>query len=253
MFYFIVDKLLTFINKDQTFITFIIGTICYLILHFYLFSRYNENVLLVTQKRHYLYFIYLADLVYFAANFFNKKKNVGALEDHITDDSEDSDKSENYEILKKQLTELKKESKEFKGEEKCTDDSENSSKNEIFHKLNNDELKNKEQQNSSTNCDKNNINHNKENNKKKEESEESRGKESEKSIEKESREKESREKEMHVNENNVVDNNDDNDHDHHSNDTDIETYVCNNEQKVDPPNNDINMCPFMFSGSTAQN
>lgn len=64
MFYFIVNRLPIISNvEDGKFLRiFIIGTICYIILHAFLYSNYNSGSELIERYRSYLYYIWAADL-----------------------------------------------------------------------------------------------------------------------------------------------------------------------------------------------
>lgn len=65
MFYFIVSRIPMISNVDEgKFLRiFIIGTICYVILHAFLYSKYNENISFITNYRSYLYYLWAADIV----------------------------------------------------------------------------------------------------------------------------------------------------------------------------------------------
>lgn len=65
MFYFIVSRIPMISNVDEgKFLRiFMIGTICYVILHAFLYSKYNENIDFITNYRSYLYYLWAADIV----------------------------------------------------------------------------------------------------------------------------------------------------------------------------------------------
>jgi len=73
---------------------FIIGTICYIILHAFLYSRYNENIGFITNYRSYLYYLWAADialtgvLVKFFGSSSSSDNNDGGDSDSDGDDEE---------------------------------------------------------------------------------------------------------------------------------------------------------------------
>lgn len=66
MFYYIVSKLpiISSITDGKFFRIFLIGTICYLILHAYLFSKSASESEIISKYRHYLYYIWLSDFAF---------------------------------------------------------------------------------------------------------------------------------------------------------------------------------------------
>jgi heme/copper-type cytochrome/quinol oxidase subunit 4 len=62
MFYFIVNKLLSSItDESKTIKVIIIASICYIILHAYLFSHMNENNEMIQKFKNYIYYMFLID------------------------------------------------------------------------------------------------------------------------------------------------------------------------------------------------
>lgn len=65
MFYFIVSRLpiISSVEEGKFLRIFIIGTICYIILHAFLYSNYNSGSEIVQKYRSYLYYLWGADLL----------------------------------------------------------------------------------------------------------------------------------------------------------------------------------------------
>lgn len=64
MFYYIVSKLPFINNTDgRLWRTFVLGTMCYLIMHAFIFSKYTENMELLQKYRNYLYYLWGTDLL----------------------------------------------------------------------------------------------------------------------------------------------------------------------------------------------
>ena len=62
MFYFIINKLLGNAHySSRTFKVLILGSICYIILHAYLFSHSNEDSEFIKRIRGYIYYMFVAD------------------------------------------------------------------------------------------------------------------------------------------------------------------------------------------------
>ena len=97
MFYYIVSKipLIAGITDDtKLFKIFVIGTICYIILHAFLFSSIGEQIEIIQKYRNYMYYLWAADLLVTGGlNKFNEPKPEISDNDNkfIDSDSEDSD------------------------------------------------------------------------------------------------------------------------------------------------------------------
>lgn len=65
MFYLIVSRLPIISSSygNRLFRTFIIGTICYILLHAFLFSKYNSESEIINKYRSYIYYIWGVDLI----------------------------------------------------------------------------------------------------------------------------------------------------------------------------------------------
>lgn len=78
MFYLIVSKLpiISNIQSGKLFRIFVIGTICYIILHAFLYSGYGSNSELISKYRTYFYYVWGVDLILagIITKFFGKKK-----------------------------------------------------------------------------------------------------------------------------------------------------------------------------------
>lgn len=108
MFYYIVSKLpaIVSVNDDsRVYKIFIIGSICYVILHAYLFSNIGENIELVKKYRNYIYYLWVLDLAFtgFTSNLF------GASEEN-DDNSEHNDNEEKKNVQYNDKESVNKES-----------------------------------------------------------------------------------------------------------------------------------------------
>lgn len=90
MFYFVVSRIpiISNIEEGKFFRIFIIGTICYIILHAFLYSNYNTGSEFIQNNRSYLYYLWGADL---ALTGILIKLFGGQSEEIEEDDSEDED------------------------------------------------------------------------------------------------------------------------------------------------------------------
>lgn len=133
MFYFVVSRLpiISNIDEGKMLRIFIIGTICYIIVHAFLYSNYNSGSELITKYRSYLYYMWGADLALtgIIVKFFGQSNydsdDENEIEDDYDSDNKLSDKRENEdntnedqisnknkkmsdEQIKKKLDEIKK-------------------------------------------------------------------------------------------------------------------------------------------------
>src|ERR1700744_5571722 len=100
MFYFIVSKLqiITGSNDDsKVYKIFILGSICYIILHTLLFSNIGENIELVTTYRNYIYYMWVIDCLItgIIVKLFGSHNN--------DDDDDNDDESSGYNKISKKL------------------------------------------------------------------------------------------------------------------------------------------------------
>jgi hypothetical protein len=98
MFYYIVSKL-PFIAKaeNKIFKTFLIGSICYIILHTYLFSSLGDSNELIVKYRQYIYYLFAADclLTGIMDKFMNKDNQSENDDEDASDDSDNESENEN--------------------------------------------------------------------------------------------------------------------------------------------------------------
>ena len=107
MFYFIVNKMLSIINDDsKTMKVIIIGSMCYIILHAFLFSKYNENSELIQKFRDYIYYLFMADAVLTSGYvwMFEKPKQIEDSDELDSDNSNAENDKESSEIKKNAVT-----------------------------------------------------------------------------------------------------------------------------------------------------
>src|SRR5579872_5226137 len=120
MFYFLVNKLLTSItDESRTMKIIIIGSMCYLILHAYLFSIAGENSDLIKRFRNYIYYMFLADAVITGTYvwLFSKSNNIDnesidndandCEDENKVDDKGDDKPQQDMSAIYKKLLELK--------------------------------------------------------------------------------------------------------------------------------------------------
>lgn len=81
MFFYIVNKLLTQLSNDENKMdkVIIIGTLCYVILHGFLYSLYNSTNQLISKYKYIIYYIFSLDVIITSTSYFiygNKKKAI---------------------------------------------------------------------------------------------------------------------------------------------------------------------------------
>ncbi len=123
MFYLLGNKLLSLMSDDsRTRKVLIIGTLCYIILHVYLFARYNENAEMITKYRNYIYLMFAADLIYTGYLLTQIKKSdahdTAKVENKKDTDDEEDGEEEEEDTEEKVDTVDNKEIKEIKSDKK---------------------------------------------------------------------------------------------------------------------------------------
>jgi len=116
MFYFIVSKL-PFIYRDddsrgKLFKIFIIGTLCYIILHAFLYSGYSTGIELIQKYRSYIYYVWGADLLMtslFTLMFEQKQVQQENLIEESDDETEMTETTMNRPNITKEEIERQKE------------------------------------------------------------------------------------------------------------------------------------------------
>ena len=78
MFYYLINKLHLIKGDNKMFKIFILGTICYIILHAFLFSKRAESFINVAKYRKYIYYIMGADLAFTYLSVKNNESNVSS-------------------------------------------------------------------------------------------------------------------------------------------------------------------------------
>lgn len=164
MFYFIISKIpmISKIKEDKLFKIFIIGTICYIIIHTFLYSNYNTFEYGINYRQ-YIYYLWCFDLILtgIIVKLFSNSND--DLDEEITESSSSNNKILDDD-LKKKVEEVKKyENKDkspypfIKKDNLNIDKSNNSSDKKINKELDIKELdKNHELDNNNLNKD--NIN-----------------------------------------------------------------------------------------------
>ena len=124
MFYFIVSRLpiISNVEDGKLFRVFIIGTICYIILHAFLYSGYNEKSEFIKKYRSYFYYMWGADLALTGIII----KIFGGSQDNDDDDEEElnlqykevnSVQRMSQDEIKRKLEEIKKYESEMNNQE----------------------------------------------------------------------------------------------------------------------------------------
>ncbi|ARF09183.1 hypothetical protein Catovirus_2_132 [Catovirus CTV1] len=117
MFYFIVSRIpiISSVEEGKFMRIFIIGTICYLILHAFLYSAYNDGSELIQNYRSYLYYLWGIDLALtgILIKFFGSRGEEIEYDDSETDNDNQvtnnvPDNKMSQEEIKKKLEEIKK-------------------------------------------------------------------------------------------------------------------------------------------------
>ena len=113
MFYLVANKMIScVINKDATKKVLMIGSLCYIILHAYLFAKCNADSAMICKYRNLIYCIFLCDIIYTGYLLFKMNKQVStnvtfdsvnnSLEEQ-DDDTSSEEKEVSEEKLKKPL------------------------------------------------------------------------------------------------------------------------------------------------------